>query len=159
MWTTVLQMGELIETALTTFDRSETRIFVSHMSPGREGLLAQLALALRVFPSRPFPLPLFLSIVCGPLFTFCCLMLMIGRLYRFCRFTFQIRYILQRLFCQSKLGSLPQSSCCISYLFHRCMGYSETRSPSHCPTSTEKTHRQCSSDYRDGDDWRTWCYR
>lgn len=49
MWTTVLQMGELIETALTTFDRSETRIFVSHMSPGREGLLAQLALALRVF--------------------------------------------------------------------------------------------------------------
>lgn len=51
MWTTVLQMGELIETALATFDRSETRIFVSHMSPGREGLLAQLALALRVFPS------------------------------------------------------------------------------------------------------------
>ena len=48
MWTTVLQMGELIETALATFDRSETRIFVSHMSPGREGLLAQLALALRV---------------------------------------------------------------------------------------------------------------
>jgi hypothetical protein len=50
MWTTVLQMGELIETALATFDRSETRVFVSHMSPGREGLLAQLALALRVFP-------------------------------------------------------------------------------------------------------------
>lgn len=51
MWTTVLQMGELIETALATFDRSETRIFISHMSPGREGLLAQLALALRVlFP-------------------------------------------------------------------------------------------------------------
>ena len=52
MWTTVLQMGELIETALATFDRSETRIFVSHMSPGREGLLAQLALALRVLPSH-----------------------------------------------------------------------------------------------------------
>jgi hypothetical protein len=52
MWTTVLQMGELIETALATFDRSETRIFVSHMSPGREGLLAQLALALRVIPSH-----------------------------------------------------------------------------------------------------------
>jgi hypothetical protein len=51
MWTTVLQMGELIETALSTFDRSETRIFVSHMSPGREGLLAQLALALRVHPT------------------------------------------------------------------------------------------------------------
>jgi len=49
MWTTVLQMGELIETALTAFDRSETRIFITHMSPGREGLLAQLALALRVF--------------------------------------------------------------------------------------------------------------
>jgi|SRR5579871_3468235 len=48
MWTTVLQMGELIETALTAFDRSETRIFITHMSPGREGLLAQLALALRV---------------------------------------------------------------------------------------------------------------
>lgn len=55
MWTTVLQMGELIETALTTFDRSETRIFISHMSPGREGLLAQLALALRVYP-LPFSL-------------------------------------------------------------------------------------------------------
>jgi len=55
MWTTVLQMGELIETALTTFDRSETRIFISHMSPGREGLLAQLALALRVYPP-PFSL-------------------------------------------------------------------------------------------------------
>ena len=38
-----LQMGELIETALATFDRSETRIFVSRMSPGKEGLLAQLA--------------------------------------------------------------------------------------------------------------------
>jgi len=50
MWATVLQMGELIETALAAFDRSETRIFVSHMSPGREGLLAQLALALRVLP-------------------------------------------------------------------------------------------------------------
>jgi len=43
----VSQMGELIETALATFDHSETRIFVSHMSPGKEGLLAQLALALR----------------------------------------------------------------------------------------------------------------
>jgi hypothetical protein len=48
MWTTVLQMGELIETALTAFDRSETRVFVTHMSPGREALLAQLALALKV---------------------------------------------------------------------------------------------------------------
>jgi hypothetical protein len=66
MWTTVLQMGELIETALATFDRSETRIFVSHMSPGREGLLAQLALAVRVYlhltnltnfrPTSPSPL-------------------------------------------------------------------------------------------------------
>jgi hypothetical protein len=81
MWTTVLQMGELIETALATFDRSETRIFVSHMSPGREGLLAQLALALRV---------LILEI---------CLTL--GRLYYLRWSSLPIRNILQRFLCQS----------------------------------------------------------
>jgi hypothetical protein len=70
MWTTVLQMGELIETALSTFDRSETRIFVSHMSPGREGLLAQLALALRVCPLLPSP-GLSDFFVVGGLYDFC----------------------------------------------------------------------------------------
>ena len=73
MWTTVLQMGELIETALSTFDRSETRIFVSHMSPGREGILAQLALALRVYMELA-------------------ILLTIGRLYDLCWASFQIRY-------------------------------------------------------------------
>ncbi|SAM86362.1 uncharacterized protein UBRO_08823 [Ustilago bromivora] len=47
MWTTALQIGELVDTAQKTFDPSETRLLVTHASPGREGLLAQLALALK----------------------------------------------------------------------------------------------------------------
>lgn len=47
MWSTVLQMGELIETARSVFDKSETRVFLSHHSPGREALLLQLASELR----------------------------------------------------------------------------------------------------------------
>ncbi|KAI9031890.1 hypothetical protein CLU79DRAFT_808816 [Phycomyces nitens] len=48
MWTTTLQIGELVETAQEVFDPSEVRVLVTHASPGREGLLAQLALSLRV---------------------------------------------------------------------------------------------------------------
>ncbi|CAO3670204.1 unnamed protein product [Umbelopsis ramanniana] len=48
MWTTALQIGELVETAQLVYDPSETRILVTHASPGREGLLAQLALVLKV---------------------------------------------------------------------------------------------------------------
>lgn len=47
MWTTALQIGELVDTAQRVFDQSETRLFVSHASPGREGLIAQLALVLK----------------------------------------------------------------------------------------------------------------
>ncbi|KAI7864249.1 hypothetical protein BDF14DRAFT_1835875 [Spinellus fusiger] len=47
MWTTALQMGELVETAQGVYASSETRVLVTHASPGREGLLAQLALVLR----------------------------------------------------------------------------------------------------------------
>lgn len=69
MWTTMLQIGELVDTAqkvcqccgnertightidtITTsqvYDASETRLLVSHAAPGREGLLAQLALVLK----------------------------------------------------------------------------------------------------------------
>ncbi|KAG9017412.1 hypothetical protein FRB93_007527 [Tulasnella sp. JGI-2019a] len=47
MWTTALQIGELVDTAQRTFDQTETRLFVTHASPGREGLLAQLALVLK----------------------------------------------------------------------------------------------------------------
>ena len=47
MWTTVLQMGQLITTVRKSFDPSEIHVFVSHPAPSREGLLAQLALALR----------------------------------------------------------------------------------------------------------------
>ena len=47
MWCTALQMGELLETGMSCWDRSEVRFFVSNSSVGREGLLAQLALALR----------------------------------------------------------------------------------------------------------------
>ncbi|KAH9483025.1 hypothetical protein JR316_0005125 [Psilocybe cubensis] len=47
MWTTALQIGELVDTAQRVFDPSETRLLVSHASPGREGLLSQLALVLK----------------------------------------------------------------------------------------------------------------
>jgi hypothetical protein len=47
MWTTALQIGELVDTAQRVYDPSETRLLLSHASPGREGLLAQLALALK----------------------------------------------------------------------------------------------------------------
>lgn len=47
MWTTALQIGELIDTAQRVFDQSETRLLVTHASPGREGLIAQLGLILK----------------------------------------------------------------------------------------------------------------
>ncbi|WFD29190.1 hypothetical protein MSPP1_000196 [Malassezia sp. CBS 17886] len=47
MWTTMLQIGELLETAQQVYDPGETRVFVTYASPGRDALLAQLALALR----------------------------------------------------------------------------------------------------------------
>ncbi|KAI8047042.1 uncharacterized protein B0P05DRAFT_567102 [Gilbertella persicaria] len=46
MWTTALQIGELVELAASVYDPTETRVLVTHASPGREGLLAQLALTL-----------------------------------------------------------------------------------------------------------------
>ena len=47
MWTTALQMGELVDTAQRVYDATETRLLVSHASPGREGILTQLALVLK----------------------------------------------------------------------------------------------------------------
>ncbi|KDQ65116.1 hypothetical protein JAAARDRAFT_28777 [Jaapia argillacea MUCL 33604] len=47
MWTTALQIGELVDTAQRVFDPSETRVVVSHASPGREGIINQLALVLK----------------------------------------------------------------------------------------------------------------
>ncbi|CAI2168934.1 3630_t:CDS:10 [Funneliformis geosporum] len=47
MWTTILQIGELVDTAQKHFDPTETRVLVTHASPGREGLLAQLSVVLR----------------------------------------------------------------------------------------------------------------
>ncbi|KAK9473537.1 uncharacterized protein V1510DRAFT_414312 [Dipodascopsis tothii] len=46
-WTTLLQIGELIDTAARVFDETETRILITQASPAREGILAQLALALK----------------------------------------------------------------------------------------------------------------
>ncbi|KAK9315364.1 hypothetical protein V1522DRAFT_402003 [Lipomyces starkeyi] len=46
-WTTLLQIGELIDTAARVFDETETRILVTHASPAREGILAQLALSIK----------------------------------------------------------------------------------------------------------------
>ena len=47
MWTTLLQMGELIDTANRVYDPTETRVFVTHASPAREGLLNQLSVSLK----------------------------------------------------------------------------------------------------------------
>ncbi|KAI0075394.1 hypothetical protein K474DRAFT_1646537 [Panus rudis PR-1116 ss-1] len=47
MWITALQIGELVDTAQRVFDPTETRLLVTHASPGREGIMAQLALVLK----------------------------------------------------------------------------------------------------------------
>lgn len=47
MWTTLLQMGELVDTATRVYDVTETRIFITHASPAREGLLNQLSVTLK----------------------------------------------------------------------------------------------------------------
>ncbi|KAI1074192.1 hypothetical protein F5B20DRAFT_564500 [Whalleya microplaca] len=47
MWTTLLQMGELVDTANRVYDPTETRIFVTHASPAREGILNQLSVSLK----------------------------------------------------------------------------------------------------------------
>ncbi|WFD42752.1 hypothetical protein MPSI1_001401 [Malassezia psittaci] len=47
MWTTILQIGELLETADHVYDPSEVRLFITHGAPGRDALLTQVAHALR----------------------------------------------------------------------------------------------------------------
>ncbi|KAI0951849.1 hypothetical protein AcV7_007830 [Taiwanofungus camphoratus] len=47
MWTTALQLGELVDTAQRVFDPTETRLLVTHASPGREGIINQLGLVLK----------------------------------------------------------------------------------------------------------------
>ncbi|KAI1369982.1 hypothetical protein F5Y08DRAFT_291898 [Xylaria arbuscula] len=47
MWTTLLQMGELIDTANRVYDPTETRVFITHASPAREGILNQLSVSLK----------------------------------------------------------------------------------------------------------------
>lgn len=47
MWTTALQIGELVDTAQRVYDNTETRVLVTHASPGREGIIAQLALVVK----------------------------------------------------------------------------------------------------------------
>ncbi|KAH9921545.1 uncharacterized protein BXZ73DRAFT_104427 [Epithele typhae] len=47
MWTTALQIGELVDTAQRVFDPTETRLLVTHASPGREGIMSQLSLVLK----------------------------------------------------------------------------------------------------------------
>ncbi|KAJ3729588.1 hypothetical protein C8R42DRAFT_652453 [Lentinula raphanica] len=47
MWTTTLQLGELVDTAQRVHNPSETRLLVTHASPGREGIIAQLALVCK----------------------------------------------------------------------------------------------------------------
>ncbi|EQL02836.1 ser/Thr protein phosphatase [Ophiocordyceps sinensis CO18] len=47
MWTTLLQMGELVDTAHRVYDPTETRVFITHASPAREGILNQLSVTLK----------------------------------------------------------------------------------------------------------------
>ncbi|KAF5349334.1 hypothetical protein D9758_011757 [Tetrapyrgos nigripes] len=47
MWTTALQIGELVDTAQRVYDATETRLLVTHASSGREGIINQLALYLK----------------------------------------------------------------------------------------------------------------
>ncbi|CAL1701959.1 unnamed protein product [Somion occarium] len=47
MWISALQIGELVDTAQRVFDPTETRLLVTHASPGREGIIAQLGLVLK----------------------------------------------------------------------------------------------------------------
>ena len=47
MWTTLLQMGELVDTANRVYDPTETRVFITHASPAREGILNQLSVSLK----------------------------------------------------------------------------------------------------------------
>ena len=47
MWTTLLQIGALIDTANRVYDASETRIFLTHASPARDGILNQLSVTLK----------------------------------------------------------------------------------------------------------------
>jgi len=47
MWTTLLQIGELIDTANRVYDPTETRLLITHASPAREGLLNQLSVTLK----------------------------------------------------------------------------------------------------------------
>lgn len=47
MWATLLQIGELVDTAQRVFDPTETRMLITHASPGREGIIAQLALVIK----------------------------------------------------------------------------------------------------------------
>ncbi|KAG6874004.1 hypothetical protein C0995_007961 [Termitomyces sp. Mi166 len=47
MWVTALQIGELVDTSQRVYDNTETRVLVTHASPGREGIIAQLALVVK----------------------------------------------------------------------------------------------------------------
>ena len=47
MWTTLLQMGELVDTANRVYDPTETRVLITHASPAREGMLNQLSVNLK----------------------------------------------------------------------------------------------------------------
>ena len=47
IWTTTLQIGELVDTAQRVYDPTETRVLITHASPGREGIIASLALVLK----------------------------------------------------------------------------------------------------------------
>ena len=47
MWTTLLQIGELVDTANRVYDPTETRVLITHASPAREGLLNQLSVTLK----------------------------------------------------------------------------------------------------------------
>ena len=93
MWTTILQIGELVHTAQQVHDPTETRLLVTHASPGREGLLAQLALVLKADLTLSAWPPL--------------------SLWRF----------LQRIFRPTRPRQLPQQAVGVKAQFQRDLGY------------------------------------
>lgn len=112
---------------MKVYDPSETRILVTHASPGREGLLAQLSLYLKVRLKTRGSVS-----VCftdgHPFFP-------VGWLYHFCWSPFQIRYCLQRIRMSVTSRSLQRTSDPISTKLFTTLGCYQEPSDKLCRVS------------------------
>jgi len=122
MWTTALQIGQLVDTAQKIFDPTETRILVSHASPGREGILAQLSLVLKVLSHSYFPPLLSLPFLwLSPDLTHHTLH-PTGRLHYFSRIALPLWYFLQRVWRSGRSGAVQEQTCELSKELHGHVG-------------------------------------